>query len=74
MSLDLSEFEEKKSISFWAAGKPASQDSFSIGERVLVKASDGTKKRCIFSKKLVSFLEKHLSNGEIHWASVSRMS
>ena len=72
--MDLSEFSEKKEVSFWAAGKPATKDSFANGERVLVKASDGTKQRCTFSKKLIDFLEKQLETGEVAWTSVSRVS
>ena len=72
--IDLSEFEEKKEVSYWASGKAATATDFASGEKVVVKASDGTKKRCIFSKKLISFLEKQLDSGEIHWISVTRAS
>ena len=72
--MDLSEFKEKKEVSYWAGGKPAKRDDFAEGERTLIKCSDGTKERCIFSKKLTSFLEKKLASGEIRWASVSRIS
>ena len=71
--MDLSEFEAKKEVSFWSGGKSATIDSFADGERVIVKGSDGTKKKCRFSKKLISFLEKQLDSGEIHWASVTRL-
>ena len=70
--IDISKHEEKKEVSYWAAGKPATVTDFAQGERVTVKASDGTKKRCTFSKSLISDLEKYLASGEIHWASVSR--
>ena len=70
--IDLTEFSEKKSVSYWSGGKPANNDDFSIGESVVVKASDGAKKRCTFSKKLIDFLEKKLAQGEIHWASITR--
>ena len=72
--MDLSDFEEKKEVSYWASGKAAKVTDFADGERVLVKASDSTKKRCVFSKKLVSFLEKQLNSGEIAWVSVTRTS
>ena len=72
--MDLSEFAEKKEVSYWAGGKSATVTDFAIGEKVIVKASDGTKQRCVFSKKLVSFLERQLNSGEIAWVSVTRMS
>ena len=71
--IDLSEFEEKKEVSFWSRGKAAHQDDFAEGEKILVKSSDGTKKRCVYSQKLISFLEKKLASGEVHWASVTRL-
>ena len=70
--MDLSEFAEKKEVTFWAAGKPATVTDFTEGEKVTVKASDGTKQKCLFSKKLVSFLEKKLDSGDVAWASISR--
>ena len=70
--IDLSEFKEKKEVSFWSGGKNASSDDFADGERVNVKLSDGTKEKCRFSKKLISFLEEKLAKGEIAWASVTR--
>ena len=73
MAIDLTEFAEKRTVVYyWSAGKPASYDDFSIGEVVIVKASDGTKKRCVFSRELIDFLEKCLSDGDIRWASISR--
>ena len=70
--IDLHKFAEKRTVIFWAGGQPANDDDFSIGEIVIVKASDGTRKRCVFSKELVSFLEKCLGDGNIAWASISR--
>ena len=71
--MDLSEFAEKKEVSYWASGKAAKITDFTEGEKVMVKASDNTKQRCSFSKKLINFLEKQLDSGEIHWASVTRL-
>ena len=70
--IDLSEFKEKKEVAFWAGGFPASSDDFADGERIVVKASDGTKEKCRFSKKLISFLEEKLTTGEIAWVSITR--
>ena len=71
--IDLSEFAEKKSaIYYWAGGKAANYNDFSVGEVIVVKASDGTRKRCIFSKKLIDFLEKCLSDDKVAWVSVTR--
>ena len=70
--IDLHKFSEKRTVVYWAGGEAASYDDFSIGEVVVVKTSDGTKKRCIFSRELVDFLEKCLSDENIRWASISR--
>ena len=70
--IDLHKFAEKRTVVCWAGGNPAKPDDFSIGEVVIVKASDGTKKRCVFSRELIDFLEKLLSDGDIRWVSISR--
>ena len=72
--IDLSKHKAKKEVSFWAGGKAATLTDFSEGEKVNVKASDGTKQECIFSKSLIKDLEEHLSKEEIRWVSVSRTS
>ena len=70
--INLTKYAEKRNVVYWAGGNAASYDDFSNGEIVVVKASDGTKKRCIFSKELVSFLEKCLADGNVHWVSIAR--
>lgn len=71
--MDIKKHEEKKQIAFWSAGKPAKKEDFAEGEIVLVKGSDGTKQRSIFSKSLINDLEKYLSSGEVHWVSITRL-
>ena len=70
--IDLHKFAEKRTVVYWSGGKPASEDDFSIGEIVVVKANDGTRKRCVFSRELISFLEKCLDDGNVVWVSIAR--